>query len=392
MKEEALKVSFLVHNPPYQGGIVHYSILLANAMHTLVDQNVVGYKSLYPRFLYKGDIHRKSQSGIDFKAPVRKVLKWYSPLSWYRAYRQAQKSNVIHINWVTAFLGVVYYSILLFNRFGAKRKVIITCHNITDHEPIPFGSFFTRRVLGMAHQLIVHAPENKERLKMDFGISSDRVTIVPHGDFSFFTDFREPGPITKKLPNEIADLKQSDNEKIILFFGYIRRYKGLRYLLKAFPEILRRHPETRLLIAGECWEDTRQYENLIREMGIAEKVLFHPSFVPDRDVWKYFDVTDLVVLPYHNTEQTISGPLLVSMAFGKPTVVGNCGGIGNLVRDGEDALLIPGGDVEAIVESTVRLLEDADLREKLGKNAEEAVKKYDWAAVAKEIVKVYLMA
>jgi glycosyltransferase involved in cell wall biosynthesis len=384
--KEGMKVSFLAHNPPYQGGIVQYSILLANSIQALVNLNVIGYKNLYPRFLYKGNIPRKSQSGIDFKAPLKRVLKWYSPLSWYLAYRHAKKSDIIHINWVTAFVGPVYWGILMFNRFGSKRKVVITCHNITDHEPIPFSSFFTQNVFGQADQLIVHAPENKERLHKDFGINPDNVTIVPHGDFSFFIDLR------RKEPNPIETLRQSENEQLILFFGYIRKYKGLPYLIKAFPEILRQCPDTRLVIAGECWEDISEYERLINDSGVGGRVHFFSGFVPDREVWKYFDAADLVVLPYHNTEQTISGPLLVSMAFGKAAVAGNCGGIGNLVSNGEDGLLVEGGNVEQLKEATIRLLKDPELRENLGRNAKEEIKKFNWPDVAKEIVEVYKKA
>lgn len=381
--KEGMKVSFLAHNPPYQGGIVQYSILLANAIQSLVDLNVIGYKNLYPRALYKGTIPKKSQSGIDFKAPLKKVLKWYSPLSWYLAYRHARKSDIIHINWVTAFVGAVYWGILLFNRLGAKRKVVITCHNITDHEPIPFSSFFTQSVFGQADQLIVHAPENKERLQKDFGISPDKVTIVPHGDFSFFIDLR------RDEPNPVEKLRQSETEQLILFFGYIRKYKGLPYLIKAFPEILKECPDTRLVIAGECWEDLKEYETLIENLGVSDRVVLKPSFVPDRNVWQFFDAADVVVLPYHNTEQTISGPLLVSMAFGKAAIAGNCGGIGNLIKNGEDGILVEGGNVDQLKDATVKLLQDPELRKTLGRNAEEEIKKFNWPDVAKEIVEVY---
>jgi glycosyltransferase involved in cell wall biosynthesis len=383
MKSNNIKVAFLAHTPPYQGGIVQYSILLANAIQELVDLTVIGYKDLYPRFIYKGDIPRVSKSGIDFKAPMTKVLKWWSPLSWLAAYTIAKECDIIHINWVTAFLGAPYWVILMLNRFGVKRKVVITCHNITDHEPVPFSGFFTGRVFKMADQLIVHAAENKERLNRDFGIPFENITIVPHGDFSFFTDLRSD------TDNQIAKIKKSDKENLILFLGYIRKYKGLRFLIEAFPEILKECPDTRLVIAGECWEDIKEYEKMIEEFGITDRVTLTPGFVPDSDVWKYFDAADLVVLPYHNTEQTISGPLLVSMAFGKATVVGNSGGIGDLVRDGLDALLVPGGDVKAIANASIRLLKDPELRERLGSNAEKEIKKYNWADAALEIVEVY---
>src|SRR3989338_89587 len=152
-----MKIAMLVHNPPYQGGIVQYSVLLCNALHGSVDLNLIGFKSLYPPLLYKGKLPKINNSGISFKAESNNFVTWYNPLSWVKAYLKMKKSEIIHMHWVSPLLTPLQYTILVLNKLFAKRKVVLTCHNIESHETTPLDKLFTLMVFSKIDSFIVHA-------------------------------------------------------------------------------------------------------------------------------------------------------------------------------------------------------------------------------------------
>ncbi|MBN1420485.1 MAG: glycosyltransferase [Planctomycetes bacterium] len=379
-----MRVLMIAHNPPYQGGIVQASVLLANALAGRIHLEVIGYRSLYPRFLYKGVIPRRNRSGIRFAVPFRRILRWWDPFSWWEAAGCARGFDILHLHYVTAFLAPLYFGLLLFVRLRAPGvRTVLTCHNITDHERLPFQGLLTRALFRRIDRFIVHAAENRERLRAHYGIPAEAVEVIPHGDFSFFRRWRGADP------SELRRQFGVDGKKVLLFFGYIRPYKGLRYLLRAMPSVLRAHGDAHLLIAGECWHDPAEERRLIDDLGIRHAATFHPGYVPDPRVHEYFDAADIVVLPYFNTEQTISGPLLVAMTFGKPIVVCSSGGIANLVENDVDAVLCEGGDPEGLAREINALLDDPARAARLGRTAAERVRRHDWDRSARAHRELY---
>lgn len=377
-----MKVCMVVHNPPYQGGIVQYCTLLANNLKDKVNLDTIGFKKLYPKMLYKGKLPKKSALGLPVLVKCYKVLTWYNPLSWLKAYNIAKDYDIIHIHWVSPLLAPVYYIILKLNQWLAKKKVVMTLHNIQPHENTFFDEWFSRAVYSKVDDFVVHAKENKERLVSQYGIDSECVHVIPHGSFSYFTKWNDK--------NENDNLLTFEGKKVILFFGYIREYKGLAYLLEAMKHVLDEEPDAVLLIAGELWGSWKRYEKIINNSMInQENIITHLQYIPDKDVHKYFNVADIVCLPYYNTEQTISGPLLVSFAFGKPIIISNIGGISELVKHEENGLLVGGGNVIELSESILRLLRDTDLRERLSENACKSVQGTEWDTVALQYYRVY---
>ena len=378
-----MKVGLLVHNPPFQGGIVQYCILLANEMKKFATVDAVGFKKLYPPFLYKGKLPKKSTSGIQFDVPCVASVTWYNPLSWVGAYLRLRKNDVIHIQWVSPLLTPLQYVILQLNRWFAKKPIVMTCHNIEPHESTIFDKVFTRLIFSYVDHFIVHAEQNRTRLERDYGIPSPRVHVVRHGTFGYFRRWK-----TKPKKELLADAGLT-GKKVILFFGYIREYKGLRYLIRAMPKILQDHKDAVLVVAGELWQQWKTYEGELVAAGVKDKVKVYPKFIADKDVHKFFDLADVVVLPYHNTEQTISGPLLVSLAFAKPTVVAVTGGIAEMIQDGKNGLLVQGGDSSVLAEKIGMLLKDPQLQRKIGAAALKTSDKFAWDKVAEEIYAVY---
>ena len=128
-----MKVGMLVHNPPFQGGIVQYSVLLVNSMKDKVDFELVGFDKLYPPFFYKGKLPKENRSGIQFYKESLNFVTWYNPFSWIRAYFKLSKCDIIHLHWVSPLLAPLQYTILKLNRIFYRKKVVLTCHNIEPH-------------------------------------------------------------------------------------------------------------------------------------------------------------------------------------------------------------------------------------------------------------------
>ncbi|HRI48467.1 MAG TPA: glycosyltransferase, partial [Ignavibacteriaceae bacterium] len=142
---------------------------------------------------------------------------------------------------------------------------------------------------------------------------------------------------------------------VLLFFGYIRKYKGLDILINSFPRIQSKVPNAKLLIVGESYEDIKFYQDIINNTGHADKIVLENKFVPNEDVAKYYQASDLVVLPYRSATQ--SGILNVAYGFSKPVMVTRVGGLSEFVFDDRTGIIIEPESKEAIVNGVVRFLE-----------------------------------
>jgi glycosyltransferase involved in cell wall biosynthesis len=379
-----IKIGMLVHNPPFQGGIVQYCVLLVNSMKDYVDYDLVGFKKLYPPLLYKGKLPKENKSNIQFYKESNNFITWYNPFSWIKAYNRLKDSDIIHLHWVSPLLTPLQYTILILNKIFSKKKTVLTCHNIEPHESTFLDKIFTKAVFSNIDYFIVHSEQSISRLVKDYNISSDRVHFINHGTFDYFKNLRKKSK--KELRKEFG-FKEDD--KIILFFGYIRKYKGLTYLLKAMPEIIKKEPKAKLVIAGELWEKWSIYKYIIEKENLSKLIKIFPNYILDKDVYKFFDLSDILVLPYHNTEQTISGPFLVGLAFNKPTIISNVGGISEIVKNMDNALLIESGNTDLLAKNVVKLLNDAKLQKKLEQGAKEKDKSFSWDLVSKRTFSLY---
>lgn len=377
-----MKVATLVHNPPFQGGIVQYCVMLNNEIHGKVEESIIGFKHIYPSFIYKGVLPKINKSGINFIEKPQNFVKWYSFTSWVKAYRKLAKSDIIHLHWVSPQMAPLYLVILGLNRMFAKKPVLITCHNIEPHEHSKIERTLIKACFSMADYFVVHAAQNKERLINEYGKNPKKVFVIHHGPFNFFTKWKGGKDLREQL--EI-----SRSAPVLLFFGYIREYKGLKYLIYAMPEILKENPDAKLIIAGELWIKWKPLRDFIFRKGIEKSIFLFPKYIPDDEVHRFFNAADICILPYHNSEQTISGPLLVSLAFGKPTVVCSVGGIKEIIKNNENGILIEGGNPNLLAQNVSMLIKNKALQKKLSKNALRTSRKFSWKEVGKEYISVY---
>jgi glycosyltransferase involved in cell wall biosynthesis len=163
-------------------------------------------------------------------------------------------------------------------------------------------------------------------------------------------------PLYDTFPSEVMESALAKktlglNGPVMLFFGFVRQYKGLEYLLRAMPEVLR-NVQVKLLIVGEFWEDKEPYLKTIEELELQGDVVVVDRYVPNEEVGLYFSAADVVVLPY--VDATQSAIVSLAYAFGKPVITTHVGGLPEVVRNGETGLVVPPRDDKALAEAIVR--------------------------------------
>ena len=141
------------------------------------------------------------------------------------------------------------------------------------------------------------------------------------------------------------------NQPILLFFGFVRPYKGLDVLLEALPIILREFP-VHLLIVGEIWGDETDYRTQIERLGLSSHVTIVNQYIPNEDLRRYFGAADVVVLPYRSATQ--SGVIQLAFGFGKPVITTQVGGLAEAVVDDVSGLIVPPGDTSALADAVIR--------------------------------------
>ena len=222
--------------------------------------------------------------------------------------RLAARADVVHYQWLTVQPLDVWL-------LPPQRPRVLTAHDVLPREPRPGQLTATRRLLRAMDAVVVHSERGATRLRDELGVDAERVRVVPHGAFDHLTRLPEEQP----LPAELAAVSRP----VVLFFGLLRPYKGLDVLLEAWRSV---EADAELWIVGMPRMDLGPLRRLA-----DDRVRFVPRFVTDPEIPAYFRRADLVVLPYREIDQ--SGVLYTALAFGKPMVLSDVGGFGEVARD-----------------------------------------------------------
>jgi glycosyltransferase involved in cell wall biosynthesis len=260
-------------------------------------------------------------------------------------------------------------------------KIVITAHDVVPFDRAP--SALLGRLYGLADWIIVHAESNRQEMLDLFAIPAARITVIPHGNYI---------PNLGELPTQKAAKRRlgvDPDQPLLLFFGQIKRVKGLDHLLRALPLVLDQIPQAQLCIAGAVWKDDwSRYAALIDELGLRDHLLLHIGHVPDERVPDYFAAADAVVLPYNRVYQ--SGVLLMACSYGRPVVATAVGGMAETLRHGETGILVPPRDPATLAEAMVCMLADKETAEIMGRQAQAWVQAaYSWDTIAAKTKALY---
>lgn len=255
------------------------------------------------------------------------------------------------------------------------KKIIITAHNIVSHEEKKWERNIYKRFYALADRVIVHAQANKLEIKQNFAIDTGKIDVIPHGNYGFFNEGEKEQTL-------------SENTFNILFFGYIRKYKGLIYLIRALRLIKEKIPQVKLFVVGRAVEDFSRYQKEINNLGLENNVEISLNYIPFEKVKEYFRKTNVVVLPYLNIYQ--SGILQLAYGLGRPVVATSVGGLREAVEDGRTGFIVPPMDVESLAEKIVAILSNRELQQKMGDHALHlAQTKFSWDTIATKTLELY---
>lgn len=352
MSESARKKIVLIGPVyPYKGGIAHYTSLMYQSLTKKHDVTMVSYKMQYPKFLFKKE--QKDYSNDMFKVEDAKFwINTANPFNIINVGRKIKKKHpdMVVMQWWHPYFAPCYW--LLEKSIGKKIKKVFICHNVFPHERFPMDRFLTRLVLKNGNAFIVHSKSDGE----------DLLTIKPNADFK-----QNPHPTynafkVKNLTKDQArkELQKSSEERLLLFFGFVREYKGLKHLLYAMPEIKNHIDHVRLLVVGSFGDDKGSYMQILEEQKITDCVEVIDGYTPDNEVEKYFAASNLVVLPYESATQ--SGIVQIAYGFEKPVIVTNVGGLPDVVEDGKTGYVVEPKNPKAIAEAIEKYLDRKSTR------------------------------
>ena len=307
---------------PFRGGLAAYNERLARQFlsegHTV---SIYTFSLQYPGFLFPG----KSQYA-DWAAPadldIRVKVNSVNPLNWLKVGREIKKLNpdLLIIKYWLPFMAPCFGTIARIAKRNRKTKVITIVDNIIPHEKRIGDNLLTSYFVKPVDAFV--AMSKSVLNDIAFFDKNKAKAFCPHPLFDNFGEIYERGEALEK-----AKLDKSFN--YLLFFGFIRAYKGLDLILKAFADKRLRNYPVKLIIAGEFYEDAKPYMDLIEELQLKEHIILRTDFIPDNEVGQYFCSADMVVQPYKNATQ--SGVTQICYHFNKPMLVTNVGGLSEIV-------------------------------------------------------------
>ena len=335
------------------GGLATFNERLAREFMAQGHEVIIYTFSLqYPGILFPGKTQYSDEDppeGLDIREKVNSI----NPLNWIRVGRELKKlrPDLLVIRYWLPFMAPCLGTIAGIVRKNKHTRVVAITDNILPHEKRPGDTLLTRYFLKKIHGFVSMTEAVAGDL-MKFGVDKSRVALCPH---PLYDNFGEP------VPSEVArkELGIEYAHYMVLFFGFIREYKGLDLLLKAFARKELRELPVRLLVAGEFYTRPEPYYQLAESLKINDRVIWHTHFIPNNKVRNYFSASDLVAQPYKDATQ--SGVTQIAYHFEKPMLVTNVGGLPEMVCDGKSGyVVVP--DPEAIASSIARFVNNNEAK------------------------------
>lgn len=357
---------------PYRGGISHYTGLMYRELSKKHEVEMISYKMQYPKILF-----RKEQCNYEndsFKIEKTNfMLNTANPINIIRTakYIKKQKPDMVILQWWHPYFAPCYF---LLAKFMGKQNLTFVCHNVFPHERFPFDKNLTRLTLKKGEHFIVHAKEEEEELKQI--MQNPDCQVTPHPSYNAFC-FEH---MTKTQAREKLGLLPQ--EKVLLFFGFVRPYKGLQYLISAMPKIKEALSDAKLLIVGEFGSEKDKTAYLEQIGDFADCIWVKDGYTPDRDVEQYFAACDMVVLPYESATQ--SGIVQIAYGFERPVVVTDVGGLPDVVADNRTGYVVTPRDKTALAEAVIRYFVEGKEAEFV-KNITEEAYRFSWERMGEVI-------
>jgi len=379
-----MKISLIGPVYPYRGGIAHHTTLLAKHLRTRHDVQLISFLRQYPERLFPGHTDR-DPSTAPLRVDASFALDPLNPLTWWNVAKQIQAwaPDVVILPWWVPFWAMPWLGLTILIRSRTKAKILFICHNVFPHEKdSQIIRFLTRLVLSRGDIIIVHATE--ELRKLESLVSRKLVVCTPLPTYAELgreseADFKTRDP--EKIRARIGLSLLHPNTHLLLFFGFVRPYKGLSVLLEAMPLIIA-HIPVHLLVVGEIWGSSDKYRAQIARLGLAEHVTLVNQYVPNERLSDYFKAAEVVVLPYLTATQ--SAVVQLAFGYGVPVITSRVGGLSEVVQDGETGLLVRPGDPDALAQAVIRFFRE-NMQENMRTKILADQDRFDWRRFVEKI-------
>lgn len=370
-----MKIALIGPSYPYRGGIAHHTNMLATTLrnqgHTV---HLITFKRQYPKFLYPGAFQEETGGGTGIES--ERLIDSMNPLNWFRVGRELRRRKYdlyVFRFWIPLF-GPVFGTIARLVGGGkSSGKVLTLLDNLFPHEKRPGDNFFRKLQFRYCNMAITQSSTVSKQFREHFPAIPE--TMLPHPVYENFGDPLEQDEARRRIG--LGDVPT------LLFFGFVRAYKGLDLLLEAMPAILQRIPNARLLVVGEFFGDPQPYLDIIQQHHLGEHVQIHDEYVPTEQVALWFSAADLLVLPYRSA--TNSGIVQIGYNFALPSVVTDVGSLSEVVIHKKTGFVVPNAEPETLAGAVEEALAPGQ-HEQLATNIVEERKKYSWDAFAQGLV------
>lgn len=364
---------------PLRGGLATFDELLCKALNEAGHEaEIISFSLQYPGFLFPGtsqfDETRKVPQGVK----IRSLINSVNPINWVSVGRKIRKEkpDFLIIRYWLPFMGPALGTIARRAKKNGHTKVISLVDNAIPHEKRIGDRMFSNYFLKSCHAFLAMSQSVLKDLQQ-FNVSR-LTTFSEHPLYTSFGEPQDKAESRKKLQLDV-------NGKYMLFFGLIRRYKGLDLLLEAMGDERVKARGIKLIVAGEYYEDASYYNEIIARLKLEDSVVLHTKFIPDEDVKWYFGACDIVTQTYHTATQ--SGVTKIALQFEKPSLVTNVGGLGEIIEHGKAGYVIA-PDKKVIADSILDFYDNNREADFVTANRAEK-KKYAWDVIVKAFENLY---
>jgi len=376
---EKKKIFILGPAWPLRGGLATFDELLCRTFNDAGhDARIISFSLQYPDFLFPGttqfDTTGKSPEGIRIETKINSV----NPFNWLSVgkYIRKEKPDFIIIRYWLPFMGPSLGTIARRAKKNGKTKIIALVDNAIPHEKRPGDKLFSSYFIKSCDGYLTMSPKVLDDLNQFTNSTIKLCTEHP-----LYTSFGDAVEKTKAKEYLQLDLQG----KYLLFFGFIRRYKGLDLLLEAMADERVKKLNVKLIVAGEYYEDSKYYDEIIERLNLKNQLEMKTDFIPNEEVHWYFSACDMVAQTYHNA--TNSGVTKVAIQFDKPSLVTNVAGLAEIILHGKSGYVVE-PDVKEIADCIVDFYTN-NREENFVKATRVEKKKYGWDVMLDSIETLY---
>ncbi len=351
MNSAKKKIIIIGPTYPYRGGNSLYISFVYETLSREFDVTIFNYQLLYPNFLFPGKTQFDESDKVK-KTPSERIVNSLNPLNWIRVASRINSSNpdLIIFDWWHPYFAFCHFFISSFLNKKLKARIIFITENYISHEGHFVDKTLTKIGLYHAKHFIALSQKVEDELKKNFPLKKIFRSELP------IYDHLSDNEHNVSLYKENFSIKEDD--RILLFFGYVRKYKGLDILLESLNLLKDSDINLKLVVAGEFYEDKDYYQRLVSNLGLNEQVIIYDKYIPNEKVKEYFLIADVVVLPYRSATQ--SGILNLAYGFRKPVIVTKVGGLAEFVLEEKTGLIIEEPDSKKLADAIKKFFQIKD--------------------------------